>query len=62
MQQKAIDQIKSRDEAREMAIDWQAWQQGVALSYGECAAWADYFRAVAKKFHLLTEFKENGIL
>lgn len=55
-------EIKSRDEAREKAIDWQEWQNDQSLSWGELSQWQDYFTGLAKKFYLTAEFKENGII
>ena len=59
-----ITSIKTEDEARQLAIDW---QQHVSTkgnySYGELADFQDYFRELANKFKALEEeFKENGII
>jgi hypothetical protein len=59
---KPKEQVKTKEEAREIAIDWQIWQSEQDLSYGEMAEFADYFKQVGKKFGLLREFKENGII
>lgn len=50
------------EEARQQAIAWQQWQSEQSLSYGEVAEWEDHFTAIAKKFNLTEEFKENGII
>lgn len=57
-----LDQIKSEEQARELAIDWQAWQSDQALSYSEVSEWQAYFEELANKFDLVDEFKENGII
>jgi hypothetical protein len=54
--------IKTADEARQYAIEWQQWQAEQSLSYGEMAEWQNEFEAIAKEFDLLEEFKENGII
>lgn len=57
-----MTQPKTQEEARDQAIDWQAWQSEQALSYGELAEWQAHFRQVARKFDLRDEFEENGII
>ena len=59
---KAIAAIKNKEEARELAVDWQNWQSERSMSYQEVAEWGDYFSEVAKKFGLTKEFQENGII
>lgn len=54
--------IKTKEEARQDAIDWQSWQANHNLSYKEIAYWAEHFRVLGKKFGLTKEFKENGII
>jgi len=54
--------IKTKGEARQTAIDWQHWQSNKSLSYGEMNIWSEFFRKLGKKFHLIREFKENGII
>ena len=54
--------VQSAEEARELAIDWQTWQQGISLSYGDLAEWSSYFTELAGKFNLTDEFRENGII
>lgn len=58
-----IRNVKNAEQARDLAIDWQTWQQDVSLSYGELAYWADYFTELATKYpELREEFEENGII
>jgi hypothetical protein len=54
--------IKTKEQARQKAIDWQNWQSNQALSYQELSDWQGYFTKLAKKFGLKKEFKENGII
>ena len=57
-----IDTIKTAEQARELALDWQDWQADHALSYSELAEYEYYFVDLAKKFDLYAEFNENGII
>ena len=61
MTKKPIETIGTEEEARQLAIEWQHWQSEQSLSYGELAEWQVYFEALAKKFDLIEEFKENAI-
>ena len=54
--------LKNKDEARQIAIKWQNWASKRNLSYGELAEWQAYFISLARKFHLVREFKENAII
>jgi hypothetical protein len=54
--------VKTKDEARQEAINWQKWASQRSLSYGEIAEYVAYFYKLARKFHLVREFKENGII
>lgn len=53
---------KTKEEARQYAMDWQNWFSEQSLSYGELAEWQGYFQTLAEKFDLVEEFEENGIL
>ena len=57
-----IDSIKTEDDARQVAIDWQYFQATEAMDWSEVAYWLGYFELLANKFNLVEEFKENGIL
>lgn len=54
--------VRTGEEARELAIDWQTWQQEQSLSYGDLAEFASYFREIGDRFNLSDEFAENGII
>ena len=57
-----IENCTTKDHARELALDWQTWQQEESLSYGELAEWQAYFEKLGRKHGLLKEFRENGII
>lgn len=56
-----VENIKTKAEAQEIAMNWQSWQSTQVLSYKDCMEWAVYFETLAKKFNLVEEFKENAI-
>ena len=62
MEIKAITEIKTKEEAREEAINFQNWVSKESLSYSELIDFSGYFKTLAKKFNLEEEFKENGII
>jgi hypothetical protein len=55
-------QIKTKEEARQYAINWQAWQSKQSLSYYELYKWQEYFERLGRKLGLLREFKREGII
>jgi transcription initiation factor TFIIIB Brf1 subunit/transcription initiation factor TFIIB len=57
-----IDHVTDADTAQQVAIDWQNWASNQSLSYGELASWTSKLEAIATKFNLTDEFKENGII
>jgi len=62
MEMKQAENIKTKEEARQLAIDWQNWTSEQSLSYGELAYWGGVFERLAEQFDLKDEFKENGII
>lgn len=54
--------VKTKEEARQRAIEWQHWQSKRAMSYAEAAEWAAYFEKLGRKYGLLREYRENGII
>ena len=66
--QKQKERIKNmtykekKAEARQMAIDWQNKQATESSSYLEIVEQVEKFWKLAKKYGLLKEFKENGII
>ena len=59
-----MENIKTKEEARQYAIDWQnkMFGEGVSVSYGELSEQQAELTTLAEKFDLLEEFKENGII
>lgn len=53
---------KTKDEAREYAMNWQNWASNSILYYSDLNHWGNKFMAMANKFHLVREFKENGLI
>jgi len=56
-----VSEVKSKGEARTMAVDYQNWASNQNMSYGELVVYQNYFDKLGKKFGLKKEFKENGI-
>ena len=48
--------------ARDKAIEWQNDFENHNYSYGELAAWQEYFEKLARRYGLTEEFTENGII
>lgn len=59
---KLLEAIKNRQDAKDFAIEWQNWQSTQALSYGDLFYWQSILTNIGKKFGLISEFKENGII
>ncbi len=53
---------KTKEEARQYAIDWQNWASEQKLHLSELIDWQAEFQSIAEKFDLLEEFRENGII
>lgn len=54
--------IQSEEEARDFAIEWQKWSGENSMYYSEMMEWAEFFTELGKKFNLMKEFEENGII
>ena len=59
--------IRSVDEARNIAIDWSHCvgdpdEEGFGISLGELIEWQAFFTDLADRFDLYDEFRENGII
>lgn len=52
----------SKADARQQAIDWQHWMSNQNLSMGEMIEYQNHFEKAGKKYGLLREFRENGII
>jgi len=59
---RTINAIKTAEQARQCAVEYQSWASEHNLSYGELAEHHCYLTSLAEKFNLLEEFKENGII
>lgn len=51
-----------KEEAREQAIIWQLEASEKCLSYAELAEAGEQFAKLAKRYGLIKEFKQNGII
>lgn len=51
-----------KEQAREKSINYQIEQSGTAFAYGECFYWSNYFEKLGRRYGLLKEFRENGVL
>lgn len=56
----AYDKAKAR--ARQEAIDWQHQASTQNLSYGEIVEKNNYFERLGKRYGLVKEFRENGVI
>lgn len=62
MKAPALQEVKSADEARNIAIDWSNKNGDEPMSWADTVEWMDYFDELAHKFNLTDEFKENGLI
>lgn len=53
---------KGKDNARNKAIDWQTDFDNHNYSYEELVCFGNYFSKLAKRYGLVKEFRENGII
>lgn len=53
---------KEKEKAREEAISWQCNFGEHSASWEEIALATDYFEKQAKRYGLVSEFRENGII
>ena len=53
---------RAKENARQKAMDWQTEYYNNNYSYGELIAFTEYFTKLAKRYGLITEFRENGII
>lgn len=51
-----------KEKARDKAIDWQLDFNNHSYSWGELAYFGEYFTRLAKRYGLVKEFRENGII
>ena len=60
MAKKTYQQKKA--EAIDEAIEWQNNFEKRNYSWGEIAFWGNHFEKLARRYGLIREFKENGII
>ena len=53
---------EKKENARRLAVDFRAYFAESIFSYGELGYFADIFRKIGKKYGLLKEFEENGLI
>lgn len=53
---------KAKERARNNAIEWQLDFCNHNYSYSEIACYGEYFECLAKRYGLVKEFRENGII
>jgi hypothetical protein len=53
---------KAKARTRDRAVEWQSGFCDQNYSYGELVYWQGYFERIAKRYGLVSEFKENGII
>jgi len=54
--------LKGKNNARDEAVKWQAEFSEHDYSYGELAYFSNYFETKARRYGLVKEFRENGII
>lgn len=57
-----VEYIRKRSKAREEAQLWQNDFAKHSYSYAELMEFANYFERLAKRYGLVKEFRENGII
>ena len=53
---------KYKEQTRQQAIEWQRDFENQDYCWGDLTIYHQYFEEKAKKYGLLKEFKENGII
>ena len=53
---------KAKGKAMDEAIEWQMGFDNHNYSYGELADFQEHFEKLARKYGLVKEFRENGII
>lgn len=53
---------EKKNRARELVIDWQLDFGNHNYSWGELAYFSAYFERLGRRYGLIGEFKENGII
>ena len=53
---------KNKEEVRQFAIDWQADFSNQNYSYSGLVVFQDMFSRLGRRYGLLREFRENGLI
>lgn len=53
---------KAQERARNKAVEWQIDFNNHNYSYGELIYYGNYFDKLARRYGLVKEFRENGII
>lgn len=53
---------KNKEEVRQFAIDWQADFSNQNYSYLDLVVFQDMFSRLGRRYGLLREFRENGLI
>lgn len=53
---------KQKEKAMEYAIEWQYEFAENSYTWSECAEFTELFKKIGKRYGLLKEFGENGII
>ena len=54
--------FQRKEETRQFAIEWQADFPNHSWSYADLAVFQDMFYRLGRRFGLVREFRENGII
>ena len=53
---------RAKERVRNKAVEWQHSFDNHNYSYCEIAYWGDYFERLGKRYGLVREYRENGII
>ena len=53
---------RAKEKARNMAVEWQNDFCDQNYSWGDLVYWQGYFERLGRKYGLIKEFRENGII
>lgn len=53
---------EGKEKARELAHEFETYRDENLMSWRDCADWWDRLESLAKRYGLVREFKENGII
>lgn len=53
---------RAKRRARDEAVEWQSGFCDHNYSYDELVYWREYFEQLGKRYGLVREFRENGII